>query len=69
MTGLVISQEYLLKNRLLLHLGFDRSGWMLLIKSEILITTGIVWAVSSDKPKARWELRRYVAQVRFISCG
>ena len=51
MTGPVISQEYLLKNRLLLHLGFDRSGWMVLIKSEILITTGIVWPVSSDKRK------------------
>ena len=53
MTGPVISQEYFLKNRLLLHLGFDRSGWMVLIKSEILITTGIVWPVSSDKRKAR----------------
>ena len=69
MTGPVISQEYLLKNRLLLHLGFDRSSWMVLIKREILITTGIAWPVSSDKRKARWELRCYVAQIRFIRCS
>ena len=32
-------------------LGFDWSGWIVLINSEILITTGMVWPVSSDK----WE--------------
>ena len=26
-----------------------RSDWIVLIKSEILITTGMVWPVSSDK--------------------
>ena len=28
------------------------SGWIVLIKSEILIMTGMVWPVSSDKWKA-----------------
>ena len=31
---------------------FDWSGWIVLIKSEILIATGMVWPVSSDKWKA-----------------
>ena len=45
---------FLLKNYLLpAHcLGFDWSGWIVLINSEILITTGMVWPVSSDKWKA-----------------
>ena len=34
------------------YLGFLRSGWIVLIKSEILIMTGMVWPVSSDKWKA-----------------
>ena len=34
---------------LVYYLGFDWSGWIVLIKSEILITTGMVWPVSSDK--------------------
>ena len=34
------------------YLGFNISGWVVLIKSEILITTGMVWPVSSDKWKA-----------------
>ena len=44
-------QETLLKNHLLCayYLGFDWSGWIVLIKSEILNTTGIVWPLSSDK--------------------
>ena len=48
------SQEFLLKNHLLRawYLGFDWSGWIVLIKSEILVTTGMVWLVSSDKWKA-----------------
>ena len=33
-------------------LGFDWSGWIVLIKSEILITMGMVWPVSSGKWKA-----------------
>ena len=47
-------QGFLLKNHLLLahYLGFDWSGWRVLINSEILITTGMVWLVSSDKWKA-----------------
>ena len=36
---------------ILLILGFDWSGWIVLIKSEILIATGMVWPVSSDKQK------------------
>ena len=31
------------------YLGFDWSGWIVFTKSEILITTGMVWPVSSDK--------------------
>ena len=48
------SQQFLLKNHLLRawYLGFDGSGWKILIKSKILITTGMVWPVSSDKWKA-----------------
>ena len=34
------------------YLGFDWSDWIVLIKSGILIMTGIVWQVSSDKWKA-----------------
>ena len=44
----------LMKNHLFCesYLGFHRSGWIVLIKSEILIMTGMVWPVSSDKWKA-----------------
>ena len=47
-------QRVLLKNHLLraYYLGFDWSGWIVLIKSEILITMGMVWPVSSGKWKA-----------------
>ena len=43
----------MLNNHLLraYYLGFDRSSWIVLIKSEILITTGMVWPVRSDKWK------------------
>ena len=34
------------------YLGFDWSGWRVLIKSEIIIATGMVWPVRSDKWKA-----------------
>ena len=46
-------QRVLFKNHLLRAycLGFDWSGWIVLIKSEILITTGMVWPVSSGKWK------------------
>ena len=39
------------------YLGLDWSGWIVLIKSEILITTGMTFPVKSDKWKAPWELR------------
>ena len=44
-------QEFLMKNYFLYacYLGFDLSGWIALIKSEILTTTGMAWPVSSDK--------------------
>ena len=47
-------KELFLKNRLLraCYLGFEWSGWIVLIKSEILVTTRMVWAVSFDKWKA-----------------
>ena len=32
-------------------IGFDWSGWIVFIKSEIFITTGMAWPVSSDKCK------------------
>ena len=47
-------QEFLLKSHLLraYYLGLlNISGWIVLIKSEILITTEMVWPVSS----AKWE--------------
>ena len=48
------SQEFLLKNHLLLscYLGFDWSGWTGLIERLIIIATGMVWPVISDKWKA-----------------
>ena len=47
-------QEFLLKNVLLrvYYLGLDSSVSRVLIKSEIIIATGMVWPVSSDKWKA-----------------
>ena len=47
-------QEFLIKTHLRrgLYLRFDWSGWIVLIKSEFLITRGEVWQVSSDKCKA-----------------
>ena len=47
-------QEFLMKNHLFCesYSGFHRSGWIVLIKSEIRIMTGMVWLVSSDKWKA-----------------
>ena len=42
-------QELLLKNQLLRadFLGFDRSDCIVLMKNEILITTGVVWQMES----------------------
>ena len=34
------------------YLGFDWSGWIVLTNGEILITTGRLWPVGSDKWKA-----------------
>ena len=47
-------QDFLIKTHLRrgLYLRFDWSGWIVLIKSEVLITRGEVWQVSSDKWKA-----------------
>ena len=42
--------------------GFDWSGWIVLIKSEILITTGMVWPVSSGK----W--KRPLVNTLYIRC-
>ena len=60
------SKGFLVKNRLLLayYLGFDWPGWIVLIRSEILITTGMVWPVSSDKWKAPSD---YLSSFRFVS--
>ena len=57
-------QRVLLKNHLLRAycLGFDWSGWIVLIKSEILITTGMVWPVSSGK----W--KRPLVNTLYIRC-
>ena len=47
-------QEFLLKNVLLrvYYLGLDWSGSRVLIETEIILATGMVWPVSSDKWKA-----------------
>ena len=47
-------QEFLLKNVLLrvYYLGLDWSGSRVLIEREIILATGMVWPVSSDKWKA-----------------
>jgi len=47
-------QSFWWKNHLLraYYLGFVWSGWIVLIKKEILIVTGIVWPVSYSKWKA-----------------
>ena len=51
---LAFSKGFFLKNHLLreYYLEFDWSSWIVLIKNEILIMTGMVWPVSSDKCKA-----------------
>ena len=48
--------RFFAENHLLpaLYLGFTRSGWIVLINKEILITTRRVWLVSSDKWKEPW---------------
>ena len=49
-----ISKSFLRKNHLLRvsYVEFNWSGWIVLIKKKIQITTGMVWPVSSDKWKA-----------------
>ena len=53
-----ISTVFLLKNVLLhaCYLGFDWSGRIVVIKSEIIISTRMIWPVSSDKWKAPLEI-------------
>ena len=48
-------QEFLLKHHFLRasYLGSDLFDWTVLIKSEILIMTGMVWLVSSNNLSAR----------------
>ena len=48
------SKSFFMNNHLLheSYVGFHQSGWIVLIKSEILIMTGMVWLVSSD----RWKM-------------
>ena len=53
------------------YLGFDWSGWIVFTKSEILITTGTVWPVSSDKMESAF--RAYLrggggSQVGEVTC-
>ena len=43
------------------YLRFDWSGWIALIKSEILITTGLAWAVIADKWKAPLDSKKRTA--------
>ena len=59
------SKGFLVKNHLLraYYLGCDWPGWIVLIRSEILITTGMVWPVSSDKWKAPSD---YLSRFRFV---
>ena len=54
------SKGFLLKTHLLreYYLEFDWCSWIVLIKSEILITMGMIWRVSSDKWKAPLESRK-----------
>ena len=58
--------ELFLKNHLLrvYYLGFDWTGWIVLIKSEILFSTGMVWRVKSDKWKAPLEMHVVYNQQR-----
>ena len=50
-TAMSFFKEFLLKKNHLCayHLGFNICGWIVLLKSEILITMEKVWPVSSDK--------------------
>ena len=60
-------QEFLLKDHLLraYYSGFDSSGRRVLIKREIITTTGKVWPVSSDK----WKAPLVVSAENFSSSG
>ena len=50
------------------YLGFDWSDWIVLIKSGILIMTGIVWPVSSDKWKAPLDKHIILIQLTVVLC-
>ena len=57
-------REILQKTSLLgYYLGFDWSGWIVLTKSEILITTGMVWPFSSDKWKPSSERLSFIQNI------
>ena len=61
------SKRFLLKNHLLCeyYLEFDLSSWIVLIRNEILITTGMILPVSSDKWKA--PLVSHIAEGRYVT--
>ena len=48
-------------------LGFDSSGWIVLIKSEILIKVGMVWPVRSDRWKAPLESRTHKLKTVYLN--
>ena len=49
------------------YLGFDWSVWIVLAKSEILITKGMVWKASSDKWKAS-KSKHVLGKIHRIRC-
>ena len=62
---LAFPKGFLLKNHLLreYYLEFDWSSWIVLIKSEILITTEMILPVSNDKWKV--PLVSHIGEGRF----
>ena len=62
-------QEFCWKTISFVHtiLGFDWSGWIVLIKSEILIKVGMVWPVRSDKWKAPLESRTHKSKTVYLN--
>ena len=49
------------------YVRFDWSGWIVLIKSEIPNTTGMVWPLSSDKWKARYLSTDMTTKASYVS--
>ena len=62
-------QEFCWKTISFVHtiLGFDSSGWIVLIKSEILIKVGMVWPVRSDRWKAPLESRTHKLKTVYLN--